>query len=83
MFALCSIDAPDPAVNLKCDPEKAIELREQYPDIKPAYHMNKKMWNGVRLNGQLNNAFLCNLIDHSYQEVIKTFSLKKRRELGL
>lgn len=83
MFALCSIDAPRPSVNLKCDPEKAEELREQHPEITAGYHMHKRMWNTVSLQGRLSDAFIRGLIDHSYEEVVKSLTLKKRRELGL
>ena len=48
-FALCGLDEIDPRVNLKCDPERAIELREEYEDIIPGWHMNKKHWNTVSI----------------------------------
>lgn len=83
MFALCSIDDPNPSVNLKCDPEKAVELRELHPEITPGYHMHKRMWNTVSLQGRLSDAFIRSLIDHSYDEVVKSLTLKSRRELGL
>lgn len=82
MFALISLSEPD-TVNLKCEPDYALELRASFPEVQPGYHMNKKMWNTVSLQGSLDDDFLRSLIDHSYAEVIKTFTLKRRRELGL
>jgi predicted DNA-binding protein (MmcQ/YjbR family) len=58
--------------NVKCDPELAIELRERYPDVQPGYHMNKKHWNTVYTNGVLTRRQLCDMIDHSYDLVIKS-----------
>jgi predicted DNA-binding protein (MmcQ/YjbR family) len=81
-FALCSIDDFQ-SVNLKCDPERAIDLRERYTGIQPGYHMNKKMWNTVALQEGLDDDFLRALIDHSYLEVVKTFTRKRKRELGI
>jgi len=83
IFALCSIDDPQPSVNLKCDPEKATELRERYSEIVPGYHMNKKMWNTVSLCGRLSDALLKELIDHSYNEVLKGIPMRTRKALGL
>ena len=56
---------------MKCDPEYAIELRERYPDIEPAWHWNKKYWNQLYLRGSLGNDFIENLIRHSYSEVVR------------
>jgi predicted DNA-binding protein (MmcQ/YjbR family) len=81
MFALISISEPE-TVNLKCEPERAIALREQYAEIVPGWHMNKSNWNTVSLMGSLGDAFICELIDHSYAEVLKGFSRKRLRELG-
>jgi predicted DNA-binding protein (MmcQ/YjbR family) len=80
MFALTSLDviARNEAtegcrVSLKCDPERAVDLREQYPDhISAAYHMNKKHWNTVICDGNLGNRFIQELIDHSYDLVVKS-----------
>ncbi len=69
MFCLVSITEAS-FINLKCNPEKAIELRELYPDeIKPGYHMSKVHWNSVTINGKLSEQFIENLIDHSYDLV--------------
>ncbi len=82
MFALVDLD-DNTWVNLKCNPERAVELREQYDGIMPGYHMNKKHWNLVRLDGVFSHSFICGLIDHSYQLVVGSLSAKKRIELGL
>ncbi len=79
MFALTNIDLFE-STNLKCDPEKAEELREQYPDyIFPGYHMNKKHWNTVSV--ELEDKLLVELINHSYELVYKSLPRKTRQEL--
>jgi len=81
MFALVPLDDLETKVNLKCDPERSAELREKYPQIKPGFHMSKLHWNTVNLEG-LSDDFIRELIDHSYEMVIRGFSRKKRIELG-
>jgi len=71
MFALTSPDEFPPRVNLKCDPERALELRDQYEAIIPGYHMNKRHWNTLILDGSLPEKLIRELIDHSYQLVAK------------
>ena len=66
-------------VNLKCDPERAIELREQYPGITPGYHMNKKLWNSVSVKGNVPDPLILELARHSY-ELIRDSLPKKVRE---
>ena len=68
MFLLVSLDNPL-IINLKCDPERAVELREHYSEITPGYHMNKIHWNSVALDGELTTSMVKELIDHSYQLV--------------
>ncbi len=70
MYALLSLEE-EPYLNLKCNPERAIELREEYDDITPGYHMNKKHWNTLYLNGQLHPTLIKELIDHSFNLVYK------------
>lgn len=65
IFALCGID-PFESVNLKCDPELAVELREQFDAVKPGYHMNKKHWNTIQLDGSVPDRKIFEWIDHSY-----------------
>ncbi|MBX2844662.1 MAG: MmcQ/YjbR family DNA-binding protein [Saprospiraceae bacterium] len=83
MFALTGLEWEQCHVNLKCDPERSLELREQYPEIVPGYHMSKKHWNTVAFEAGLSEDFLKELIDHSYELVVGSFSKKKREELGL
>jgi predicted DNA-binding protein (MmcQ/YjbR family) len=76
MFALASLDDVPPRVNLKCDPDLALELRDRYEEVQPGYHMNKKHWNTVELSGRIPAAELRRMLDHSYDLVVK--SLPKR-----
>ena len=80
MFALTNID-DFKSVNLKCDPEYAIELREQFYGIKPGYHMNKKHWNTVEINSDVSDKLLFELIDLSYDLVVKGLTKKQKLEL--
>lgn len=82
MFALTGLEKVPPAVNLKCDPEKSLDLQEAYFQIKPGYHMNKKHWITVAFV-ELPKAFVCELIDHSYDLVVKSLTKKIRSELNL
>jgi predicted DNA-binding protein (MmcQ/YjbR family) len=68
-------------VNLKCDPEKAIELREQYPCVTPGYHMDKKHWNTVRIDGSVADTMIREWVDHSYDMVVITFPKKLQYHL--
>ncbi|RYE20745.1 MAG: MmcQ/YjbR family DNA-binding protein [Sphingobacteriales bacterium] len=77
IFLLMGLEAPQLSINLKCDPDKAIELREEYPDnILPGYHMNKKHWNTVLAEG-LKAAFVKEMIADSYNLVLKPAKKKK------
>ncbi|MBL7946515.1 MAG: MmcQ/YjbR family DNA-binding protein [Flavobacteriales bacterium] len=78
IFALLDVDAFE-SVNLKCDPERAVELRERYEGIKPGYHMNKQHWNTVDAQGGVPGKLLLELADHSY-ELVKASLPKKVRE---
>jgi len=75
MFALTGLEREEFQVNLKCDPDYSVELREEYADIIPGFHMSKKHWNTVFFENGLETSFLCELIDHSYDLVVK--KLKK------
>lgn len=81
MFALLNLEYPQ-SINLKCDPAKALELREEFEEIKPGYHMNKKHWNTLELTGTLSNKLIEELIDHSYELVVSKLTLKQQRELN-
>ena len=69
MFALADVDLFE-GINLKCDPVWAIELREKYIAIIPGFHMNKKHWNTVAMDGTIPDSFVMELIDHSYELVV-------------
>lgn len=72
MFLLVGLDNEPLQFNVKCDPDKAIELREEFPQhVLPGYHMNKKHWNTVVVDGKLNNRLLKEFIDDSYGLVVK------------
>ncbi len=81
MFAF-TVLVGDFYMNLKCDPEKAVELREKYPCVQPGYHMNKKYWNTVFVDSSVNDEILFEWIDHSYKEVVKKLSKKQREVLN-
>lgn len=82
MFALVDVDLFESA-NLKCDPERAAQLREQYAGIKPGYHMNKKHWNTVMMDGSVPDPLIVELIDHSYDLVVAGLTKKLRDELDM
>lgn len=81
IFAIAGLDAERLEVALKCDPDHAVELRERYAEVRPGWHMNKKHWNTVDFEGSLEPSLLRHLIDHSYEQVVKT--LKKAEREGL
>lgn len=80
MFALTSLNR-DLSVNLKCDPEKVIELREEFSAVLPGYHMNKKHWNTVMIDGTVSDKQICEWIDHSYELVVKSLTKAQREQL--
>lgn len=80
IFILISLDG-DPSMNLKCDPDRAIELREANPAITSGYHMNKKHWNTIVLDGSLSKRLILEMIDHSYELVFQSLSAKLRLEI--
>ncbi len=79
MFALASLEEVPPRVNLKCDPERALDLRDCYEAVQPGYHMNKEHWNTIELSGDLPDAELRDLIDHSYELVGKRLTKPRRK----
>jgi predicted DNA-binding protein (MmcQ/YjbR family) len=81
LFALAIPDDFPPRLNLKCDPDRALELRDEFPAILPGYHMNKKHWNTLILDGSLPDALIMELIDHSYALVVA--SLPRSVRAGL
>jgi len=82
MFALASLDEIPLRVNLKCDPEEAINLRDQYPDnILPGYHMSKKHWNTVILDGMMPQSMIYRLTANSYDLVVQGLPKRLQKEL--
>jgi len=81
MFALINLDE-NPSVNLKCDPEEALKLREEFESVKPGYHMNKKYWNTIELNGTVPDDRLKSWIKNSYNLVVAKLPKVVREELG-
>lgn len=77
IFAITSLDFP--SINLKAEPEQAIELRERYPAVKPGYHMNKTHWNTVMVDGTLSDSFLFELADTSYNLIVLSFNKSQKR----
>lgn len=82
MFALSGLERIPHAVNLKCNPEKAIELRESYSAVTAGYHMSKKHWNTIELASDMPTDEIKFWVDHSYNLVVSAFSKKKKKELG-
>ena len=84
MFALSSLNQWEkgaPSVNLKCNPEYAEELRAQYDDIKPGWHMSKIHWNTIEINRDVPDSLVKDLIDHSYELVFKSLTKKLQTEI--
>ena len=81
LFVLTSISMGN-QFNVKCDPELAIELRERHPEVTPGYHMNKKLWNTVRMDGNLSHRQLLDMIDHSYEQVVKGMPKKMQEQIN-
>lgn len=80
LFALCGVDDFS-GINLKCDPERAIELRERYSGIQPGYHMSKKHWNTCATDGSVDDDLLYELVDHSYNLVLASLPSKVRKSI--
>lgn len=80
MFALIPTDADRFCISLKCDPAKAIALRERYICVEEAYHMNKTYWNTIYLDGDMSDNELREWIDHSVEEVIKKLPKKQQQQ---
>ena len=85
MFALTSLnqwELGNPSVNLKCDPDKAQELRAEYQNIQPGFHMNKIHWNTVHLNNEISDIFVKELMDHSYELIFKSLNKKLQVDIN-
>jgi len=81
MFALTDVDAFD-GINLKCDPVKALELRAEYREITPGYHMNKKHWNTVNPSGALEDELIYSMIKDSYDLVVAGLPQNRKEKLS-
>lgn len=81
MYALLDTESVPTTVNLKCEPERAIELRERYDAVQPGYHQNKKHWNTVTLDGSIPDMEIRAMVDHSYDLVVAGLPRAKRSEL--
>ena len=79
IFAMLDLERTD-VVSLKCNPDYALQLREEHPEISGAWHMNKKYWNQVNLSGHLEDELVQGLVRHSYAEVVKKLTRKERAE---
>src|SRR5438034_9883052 len=81
MFALAALDEIPATVNLKCDPDVALELRDRYEQVRPGYHMNKKHWNTVEIDHGISETELRKMIDHSYGLVVQSLPKAVRAKL--
>jgi predicted DNA-binding protein (MmcQ/YjbR family) len=78
IFALSALDAEPFKVSLKCDPELAVQLREAYPAVTGGWHLNKRHWNTVRIDGSVSDALLHEMVEDSYDLVVSRFSRKQQ-----
>ena len=84
IFALTSLsnwEKGNPTINLKCNPERALELRAEYEAIAPGFHMNKIHWNTIEFNSDVSDKMMCELISHSYDLVFKSLTKKLQQEI--
>lgn len=82
IFLLTDVTEVPLKLNLKCDPLRAIELRERYASVQPGYHMNKRLWNTVTLDGELSDTKINELIDHSYNETVAKLPSLLKKKIG-
>ena len=82
IFALTALDAEPLRVSLKCEPELAEQLRGSYPAVVPGYHLNKRHWNTVTLDGSLADPLVRDLVEDSYDLVVSALPQRVRSELG-
>jgi predicted DNA-binding protein (MmcQ/YjbR family) len=81
IFALVALYGEPGMVSLKCDPDRALELRAMYDVVRPGYHLNKRHWNSVDLDGTVDPDDLCEMIEHSYELVVMGLPKAKRARL--
>jgi predicted DNA-binding protein (MmcQ/YjbR family) len=82
MFALSMLDRTPLEVSVKCEPELAVGLRDSYRAIRPGYHLNKRHWNTITLDGSLPDQLVRDLIEDSYELVVSTLPKRLREPLG-
>jgi predicted DNA-binding protein (MmcQ/YjbR family) len=82
IFALSSLERTPLSVSVKCDPDLAVALRDSYPAIRPGWHLNKRHWNTIRIDGSLPDRLIRDLIEDSYDLVVSALPKYKREELG-
>ena len=83
MFALTGLDRESFQINLKANPANSEIWRDEHPEVAPGFHMNKKHWNTVDMEGALDEAFVLEMIDHSYDMVVKGLTRKLKAELEM
>jgi predicted DNA-binding protein (MmcQ/YjbR family) len=81
IFLLASLEKVPLQINLKCEPEYAVELRERYASVQPGFHMNKSHWNTVLIDGSIPKSELKEMIDHSYEQVVKGLKKSDKEKL--
>jgi predicted DNA-binding protein (MmcQ/YjbR family) len=81
IFALAALDEIPATVNLKCNPDLALELRDRYEQVQPGYHMNKRHWNTVEIDSGIPEAELRKMIEHSYDLVVRALPKTQRDQL--
>ncbi len=82
IFAILSPESSPESISLKCDPELAIELRLQYEAVIPGYHLNKRLWNTVHLDGTIPDDEVLQMVTHSYEQVVAGLTRAARQGLG-
>jgi predicted DNA-binding protein (MmcQ/YjbR family) len=82
IFAISALDRPALQVSVKCEPELAVALRRSYPAIRPGYHLNKRHWNTVTLDGGLSDAIVRDLIEDSYDLIVSALPRRRGEQLG-
>ena len=82
IFAISQLDGEPLSVSLKCDPEIALSLRAAHPAIRPGYHLNKRHWNTVTIDGSLSEQLILEMIEDSYDLVVRSLTRAQRAALG-
>ena len=81
IFAILDLSEENRGISLKCDPERAIELRSRYEEVQPGYHLNKQQWNTINTSGRISRELMLELIDHSYELIVASLKKAQREEL--